>query len=228
MTLNCRFQSIREGTNILIRSVVFDVGETLLDDTREFNAWADWIGVPRHTFSAVLGAVTAAGRNNAETFQYFRPGFDVQRERQLREEAGVGEGIAEEDLYQDVRSALSSLRERGVWVGVVGNQTARAAELLRALDLPCDAIATSGEWGVAKPDSAFFDRVAEFAPGERDEILYVGDHRDNDVIPARVAGLRCALIRRGPWGYLWADDVAAQGEADWVISSLDELVELIA
>jgi len=27
-------------------SVVFDVGETLLDDSREFGAWADWLGVP--------------------------------------------------------------------------------------------------------------------------------------------------------------------------------------
>jgi hypothetical protein len=56
----------------MIRSVVFDVGETLLDDTREWAAWSDWLGVPRHTFSAVLGAVTAEGRNNAETFQYRR------------------------------------------------------------------------------------------------------------------------------------------------------------
>jgi len=66
-------------------SVVFDVGETLLDDSREFGAWADWIGVPRHTFSAVLGAVTAAGRDNAEAFQYFRPGFDLAAERERRE-----------------------------------------------------------------------------------------------------------------------------------------------
>lgn len=55
-----------------IRAVVFGIGETLLDDSREFGVRADWIGVPRHTFSAVLGAVTAEGRNNAETFQYFR------------------------------------------------------------------------------------------------------------------------------------------------------------
>ena len=59
----------------MIKSVVLDVGETLLDDTREFAAWADWIGVPRHTFSAVLGAVTAAGRDNVETFQFFRRDF---------------------------------------------------------------------------------------------------------------------------------------------------------
>lgn len=210
---------------MLIRSVVFDVGETLLDDTREFGAWADWIGVPRHTFSAVLGAVTAAGRNNAETFQYFRPSFNLDHERQLRELAGRGEDIQESDLYPDVRQALSSLRQRGLWVGIAGNQTVRAAELLRKLELPCDGIATSGEWGTAKPDVAFFDCVADFAPGERDEILYVGDHRDNDIMPARAAGFRTALIRRGPWGYLWADDPQVREAADMVVNSLDDLLD---
>lgn len=211
----------------MIRSVVFDVGETLLDDTAEFGRWADWIGVPRHTFSAVLGIVTAQGRNNVETFQYFRPGFDLVTERNRREAAGKGEHVAENDLYPDVRGALAELRRRGLWVGVAGNQTARTATLLRALELPADAVATSGEWGVAKPQPAFFDRVAQFAPGEREEILYVGDHRDHDVLPAYAAGMRTALIRRGPCGYLWAEDAAVATAADWVISSLDELPDLL-
>lgn len=209
-----------------IRSLVFDVGETLLDDTREFGAWADWIGIPRHTFSAVLGAVTADGRNNAETFQYFRPGFDLDHERALREAAGRGERIDDGDLYPDVRPTLDALRRQGMWVGIAGNQTARAADLLRELDLPCDCIATSGEWGVAKPDPAFFDQVVDFAVGDRHEILYVGDHRDNDAIPARAAGLKTALVRRGPWGYLWADENASQPHADWMIDSLDDLLKI--
>ncbi|NJC82831.1 HAD family hydrolase [Planosporangium mesophilum] len=212
----------------MIRSAVFDVGETLLDDTREFAAWADWIGVPRHTFSAVLGAVTAQGRNNAETFQYFRPGFDLIQERERREAAGLGEQIDAADLYPDVIPALTRLRAGGLWVGVAGNQTARAAALLRALNLPVDAVATSGEWGVVKPDAAFFDRVAEYAPGKRGEILYVGDHRDNDLIPAHAAGFRTALIRRGPWGYLWADEPRVQQTADWVVDSLTELADVLA
>lgn len=212
----------------MIRSVVFDVGETLLDDTREWARWADWIGVPRHTFSAVLGAVTAAGRNNAETFQYFRQGFDLTVERQRREEAGVGEQIDEQDLYPDVRTGLKALQDAGIWVGIAGNQTARAAELLRGLDLPADAIATSGEWGVAKPDPVFFAHVVHFAPGKPDEIVYVGDHRDQDVVPAHAAGLRAALVRRGPWGYLWGDDPIVRRDADWVINSLHQLPELLA
>lgn len=211
----------------MVTAVVFDVGETLLDDSREWGAWADWIGVRRHTFSTVLGAVTSSGRDNAETFQYFRPGFDVARERRLREDAGLGEQIQESDLYPDVRSSLHALRELGLWVGVAGNQTARAAQLLRELALPADYVATSGEWGVAKPARAFFDHVIAAAPAEASEIVYVGDHRDNDVVAAKAAGLRAALVRRGPWGHLWADDPLVQRDADWVIDSLDELPALL-
>ncbi len=210
-----------------IQAVVFDIGETLLDDTREFGAWADWLGVPRHTFSALLGAVTAEGRDNAETFQYFRPGFDLVVERQRREEAGVGEQYGEEDLYPDVRSALSALRGMGLWVGIAGNQSARAGGILRSLKLPADLIATSAEWGVAKPDMAFFARLIDVSPCAPHEILYVGDHRDNDLVPAKAAGVRTTFIRRGPWGYLWAGDPAVHKLADWRIDSLTELPALI-
>lgn len=211
-----------------ILSVVFDVGETLLNDTREYGAWADWIGVPRHTFSAVMGVVTAAGRNIEETFQYFRPGFDLAEERERREQAGMGEAYEDSDLYPDVRPALGKLREMGLWVGIAGNQTAKAGRILRSMDLPADLIATSDDWGVAKPGQAFFQRVIEVAPGSPESIVYVGDHRDNDVLPAKAAGLRVAHIRRGPWGHLWADHPHVVDRADWRITSLTDLPALLA
>ncbi|WP_447004696.1 HAD family hydrolase [Saccharothrix isguenensis] len=212
----------------MVSAVVLDVGETLLDDSREWGAWADWIGVSRHTFSTVLGAVTAAGRDNAETFQYFRPGFDVAHQRELRERSGVGERIESGDLYPDVRTGLAGLRQAGLWVGVAGNRTARGGELLRGLELPVDGIATSGEWGVAKPAPEFFERVVGMTPAAAaGDVLYVGDHRDNDVVAAKAAGLSTALIRRGPWGHLWADDPLVRRDADWVIDSLHDLPELL-
>jgi HAD superfamily hydrolase (TIGR01662 family) len=210
-----------------VRAVVLDIGETVLDDTREWNAWADWIGVSRHTFSTVLGAVTAGGRDNAETFRYFRPDFDVAAERRLREETGYGEQIDETDLYPDVRPSLAGLKRTGLWVALAGNQTAKAGDLLRKLDLPVDQVATSADWGVAKPDPGFFERVAEMAGVALNELLYVGDHRDNDIAAGHAAGLRTALIRRGPWGHLWADDPIVRANADWVIDSLTELPVLL-
>lgn len=210
-----------------VRAVVFDVGETIMSDTTFWGLWADWLQIPRHTLSGLVGAVTALGMDNAEALKLVKPGFDLIEERAKREATGHGEQITEADLYPDVRPALQALRERGLWVGIAGNQTERAGELLATLDLPADAIATSGAWGVAKPDQKFFAKVAEWAPAAPDEIVYCGDHRDNDIIPAKQFGMRTAHVRRGTLGYLQADDPALKKAADWRIDSLLELCDLV-
>jgi FMN phosphatase YigB (HAD superfamily) len=114
-----------------------------------------------------------------------------------------------------------------VRVIIAGNQTSRAAELLRDLDLPADLIVTSGEWGVAKPQPEFFQRVLEVAQAAPNATVYVGDHPANDVFPAKAAGLRVAHLRRGPWGHLWADDPEVVGAADWRLDSLTQLAEIV-
>ncbi len=64
---------------IRIRAVFLDVGETIIDETPYFEAWADWLGVPRHTFSAVVGGVIASGGDLLDAFQHFQPRFDLAR-----------------------------------------------------------------------------------------------------------------------------------------------------
>jgi HAD superfamily hydrolase (TIGR01549 family) len=211
----------------MIRTVVLDIGETITRDDRYWASWADWLDVPRHTLSALVGAVVAQDRDNADALRLARPGIDVAAEYRAREAAGRGERLDETDLYDDVRPALEELRRLGARVVVAGNQTPRAGELLRALDLPADVVVTSGEWGVAKPDPLFFHRVLEVAQAGPDETMYVGDHPANDLYPARAAGLRTAHLRRGPWGHLWADDPAVVAAADWRINSLAELAALL-
>lgn len=111
----------------MIGAVIFDVGECLVDETTEYGTWADWLGVPRHTFHAMFGAVIAQGRDHRETFQEFRPGFDLYEERGKRAQAGKPEHFGEADLYPDVRDALATLRADGLWLGIAGNQTVRPA-----------------------------------------------------------------------------------------------------
>jgi HAD superfamily hydrolase (TIGR01549 family) len=212
----------------VIRAVAFDVGETLVDESREYGAWADWLGVPRHTFSSVFGAVIAEGRDYRETFQHFRPGFDLNAERDRRAAAGQPETFGEGDLYPDARPAMEALQAMGVWVGVAGNQTSRAGGILRGLDLPADLIATSDDWGAAKPDAAFFNALLDAVPCDAGEIVYVGDRLDNDLRPARAAGMRTAFIRRGPWGYIWEHHPDMQAAADWRMTSLAELPAIAA
>ncbi|MFJ8049785.1 HAD family hydrolase [Streptomyces luteogriseus] len=211
----------------MIETIVLDVGETITRDDRYWASWADWLGVPRHTLSALVGAVVAQGHDNAEALRLARPGIDVAAEYHAREAAGRGEYLAEDDLYDDVRPALSALRQSGIRVIIAGNQTPRVGELLRDLDLPADLIVTSGEWGVAKPQVEFFQRVREVAHAAPRATLYVGDHPANDVMPAAAAGLRTAHLRRGPWGHLWADDPGVVETADWRIDSLMELTAIV-
>jgi FMN phosphatase YigB (HAD superfamily) len=208
--------------------MVFDVGETITGDDRYWGSWADWLGIPRHTLSALVGAVVAAGRDNADALRLARPGIDVGAEYRAREAAGRGEHLGEGDLYDDVRPSLAALRSAGVRVVIAGNRTACAGELLRGLDLPADVIVTSGDWGVAKPQPEVFERVLEVANAPADRTLYVGDHPANDVFPAKAAGLRVAHLRRGPWGHLWADDPEVVAAADWRIGGLAQLVTITA
>ncbi|MFJ3592151.1 HAD family hydrolase [Streptomyces sp. NPDC090231] len=212
----------------MIETIVLDVGETLIRDDRNWRSWADWLDVPPHTLSALVGAVVVQGRDNADALRLLRPRIDIAAEYAAREAAGRGETLDERDLYADVRPALAALRGRGIRVIVAGNQTARAGQLLRALDLPTDLVVMSAEWGVAKPAPEFFARVLEVSGAGPQSTLYVGDHPVNDVFPARAAGLLTAHIRRGPWGYWWADDPEVRAAADWSINSLTDLLDVVS
>jgi HAD superfamily hydrolase (TIGR01549 family) len=204
-----------------IRAVWFDVGEVLINETREYHAWADWLGIPRHTFSAMFGAVIARGEDYRDVFKYFRPDFDLETERQARIDAGLGEYLNGNDLYPDVRPCLQALKDAGYYVGIAGNQTTRAGRFLRELNLPCDTLATSDDWGVAKPDVAFFHKLISVSGHQPSEIAYVGDRLDNDLLPAKAAGLHTIHIKRGPWGYI----TYKLGSADLDLDSLGDLVD---
>jgi HAD superfamily hydrolase (TIGR01549 family) len=180
------------------RWVVFDVGETLVDETRVWSTWADVVGIPRLTFMAVLGAVIARGGGHQEVFRELGlPHWERHRDEL---EASYGP-IRDDDLYPDVRPALTAVRSAGYRLAIFGNQPAHRTGDFQALDLPVEVIAMSDEMGVAKPSPEYYARVLALI-GEPDpaSVAHVGDRVDNDVLPAAAAGLRSVWIRRGPWG----------------------------
>ncbi|MBX6385476.1 MAG: HAD family hydrolase [Microbispora sp.] len=213
----------------MIRALVFDVGETLIDETRIWSRWADRLGVPRLTFMGVLGGMAALDRTHRDAFELLRPGIDLDAEMaawRREDPEGLRENFDADDLYPDVRPALAALREAGYDLIIAGNQPPQAYDALVAMDLPVDGVHTSAGWGVEKPDPAFFAKVAAVSGREPGEILYVGDRLDNDVLPAARAGMRTALLRRGPWGYLHSERPEA-ARADLVAGSLTDLVRLV-
>ncbi len=189
-------------------AVVFDVGETLVDETRMLEREADACGVPRFTLMALVGAAIERGEPPRRVFEW----LGVPRP--------VVTPFTEDDFYPDALPCLRVLREQGLRVGAAGNMRAVHEEVVRP---HVDVVASSERWGVEKPAPEFFELVAAAIERPPGEIAYVGDRVDNDVLPAKRAGMVAVHIRRGPWGML--QDGSA---ADLVIDSLAELPGALA
>lgn len=132
-----------------VGAVVLDVGETPVDETHGWGTWADWFGVPRLTFFAVLGQVIARGEHHRRVFELLVPGIDLEVERAAKDEAGLSGRHRVEDLYPDALACLADLREAGLVVGVAGNQPAGADEALRSAGVAADFVCSSHGWGWA-------------------------------------------------------------------------------
>jgi HAD superfamily hydrolase (TIGR01549 family) len=205
------------------RWICLDVGETLIEETRNWGLWADELGVPRLTFFAALGNVIGRGGDYRDVFEIF--GATDWRDRHPRVEDRFG-GFQEVDLYPDARSSIAALREAGHRIAIVANQPAPRAAQLRAIGIEAEVMAMSDEMGVWKPDPAFFARaLALMGSPDPASVAYVGDRVDNDVLPAIGAGMRAVWLRRGPWGVI--GELPGETAPALVVDSLDELVERI-
>jgi HAD superfamily hydrolase (TIGR01549 family) len=210
-----------------IKVVFFDVGETLISEARLWSGWAAYIGVPEQTFRTTLEEVIAQGEHHRRVFERLRPGFDIEAARRDRAARGDADLFGTADLYPDAAPCLRALRERGYVVGVAGNQPEGAELALRTLGLEIDLIGSSGAWGVEKPSAAFFERLVSAANVSPPEIAYVGDRLDNDVLPARRAGMISVFLERGPWGRAHAKRPEARLSDLW-IKTLAELPEALS
>lgn len=209
----------------MTRMVCFDVGETLVDETRHWGEWADWMGVPRLTFFAVLGMVIAQGRHHRDVFQVLRPGFDHDAERAKRVAQGWRYRFEPTDFYPDALPCLHALQSRGLKIGLSGNQPKECEDALRDIGVTIDLIGSSEGWGVEKPSPTFFTRLAQEACLPPNEIAYVGDRVDNDVGPAADAGMKSIFLRRGPWAIAQENRPQA-AKAHAKIETLDDLPDI--
>lgn len=189
-----------------LKAVVFDVGETLIDETGMWERAADAAGVPRFTLMGVLGGLAARHEHHNDAWGILGV-------------AHPASSWSREDFYPDALPAIDALRSRGLRVAAVGNTPTATEDLLRA---HLEVLGSSERWGVAKPAAAFFERIVSATGLDANEIAYVGDRVDNDIRPAVEAGMVAVHIRRGPWGHLHEPPAEAVR-----VKSLEELPEAL-
>ena len=205
-----------------MKAVFFDLGFTLWNEERAWADWAAWLGVSAPEFFSALGSVIERGEHHHGVFELIRPGIDLRREHELRERTGRNDRLRIEDLYSDAIPCLRELRAAGYRTGIAGNHPREFADTLRESGAPLDFVGSSEEWGVEKPSPEFFARLVELSGCAAQDVAYVGDRVDNDVLPAKSAGLTSVLLRRGPWGIIQGRRPEA-AQADVRIESLTEL-----
>lgn len=201
-----------------IRAICFDVGETLIDETRFWNEVAQYAGVPGFTLAGTLGGLIERRENHRSIFGYLQI--------ESLDPNVIGYRIERADLYPDVVRTLKELRAEHYRIAIAGNQGEGVAEQIEALDLGAEVIGTAALWGVPKPEPAFFHRLCDELNLEPSQVVSVGDRLDNDVLPAMEVGMQAVHIRRGPWGTIQAG-WPESADVRWKIDRLGQLCDTL-
>jgi HAD superfamily hydrolase (TIGR01662 family) len=203
---------------VALRAVVFDVGETLVDEERWWRALCERALLQPHVVWAALGVTIARGEEHDALWGHLGLEKPDDWWRELV--------YSRDDLYPDALDCLERVRGLGLRVGIVGNQTEAMEAWAREAALPADVIASSASLGARKPDPVFFEKVVALVKCRAADVAYVGDRVDNDVLPAAAAGLAAVHVRRGPWGRLQPTPPEARLGLDDLASLPDALASL--
>ncbi|MBV8600409.1 MAG: HAD family hydrolase [Candidatus Eremiobacteraeota bacterium] len=205
-----------------LRAVIFDLDDTLHDDTRAYRAAtrevAEEIAAERG-----VDAATILGTYVERTQEYWRqlsvehltvPIADSRldlwaaalaaagvEDAATAREAARRYGEYRKKHYSPFPGALellATLRERGKKLGLITNGFAEThyekLELL-GLERAFDAVLCADEVGMVKPDPRIFLRACELLGAQPSEAAMVGDRFHRDIVGARDAGLFTVYIK---------------------------------
>ena len=141
--------------------------------------------------------------------QVSRDGFDVFFDARQQVE-----------FFDDVLPCLENL-QRQFRLGVISNGNASVEHV--GLGHLIEHAVSASDMQVAKPDSRIFEALGDRFETPLDQILYVGDHPEYDVVGPRAAGLQAVWINRD--NRTWPDEWP---EPDHQVTDLHQLSALFS
>lgn len=197
-----------------IKWVFFDIGSTLVDESRcyedRFRRVAETAGVSYEYVKE--RAREFYGQNKKGDAEVIRL-FGVPKPRWKTEA---------EFPYPEAAACLKALHGK-YRLGIIANQSPGSEARLEAYGLRqhLDLVIASAEEGVEKPDPRIFQIALERAGCAPEEAMMVGDRIDNDIAPAKRAGMKTAWILQGGGRY-WRVGGGAE-QPDLTVDSLTAL-----
>ena len=174
-----------------IKWMFFDVGSTLVDETEAYNhRIQEAIAGTDITYAQFQEKRLEFAKQNLKSDIEALKFFGLDKPAWHRED---------EVPYPEAEEILKYLKNLGYKLGVIANQSFGTAERLNQWTLLqyIDVVAASAELGVAKPDSAIFQKAFEIAGCTAEEAVMIGDRLDNDIVPAKNLGMRTVWVKQG-------------------------------
>ena len=226
---------------VKIRTIFFDIDDTLYDSTTQANLARE------NTIKAMIEAglqideeegfrrlnkiVEKFGSNYGYHLDELLKEFNYERNPRIIA-AGVvayhSTKIAYLVPFPDTVPTLLKLRDLGYKLGVITDGIAvKQWEKLIRLGLQhfFDVVVISEEIDKKKPDSQVFKIAAEKIGCRPEEAMMVGDRIDKDILGANRAGMITIQIMKGKYGGQIPRN--PDEEPDYVISSLKEILEIL-
>ena len=162
-----------------IRWIFFDVGTTLVDETKAYN----------HRIKDAIAGTDISFEQFQEKRRFFaeqnlRGDLEAITYFGLRKTPWHKE---DEIPYPDAIEVLQYLVANGYKIGIIANQSPGTAERLKSWGLLqyIDVVAASAELGCSKPDMDIFYKALVMAGCRAQEAAMIGDRLDNDIFPAK-------------------------------------------
>ncbi len=135
-------------------------------------------------------------------------------------------GPYSDELRSGIRELLSELAAR-IPMGIVANQGRGLEERLERIGIRhCfQTINGSDDVHLWKPDTRLFERALSSLGVHPEKAVMIGDRQDNDIVPAKMMGMRAILFKTGTHKNQrtrYPDE-----KPDWIVHSVEELRRLL-
>jgi FMN phosphatase YigB (HAD superfamily) len=130
-------------------------------------------------------------------------------------------------VFFDAKNALKGLKARGFQMSLVSNLWSFPVDCLFAEDnlgkyFPAEWRIYSFEEGVSKPDPEIYRRAYMRCRTSPENCLMIGDHLENDILPALAVGMKACLVDRNR-----KYDLTQIPDGVLVVKSMEELLSLL-
>jgi putative hydrolase of the HAD superfamily len=216
----------------LIKAVLFDLDETLLDRDATVQIYLrgqhrcfHLEHVPFEIYWERFRELDEHGyAEKQKVFQALTAEFDLPASAEELVTDFYRNAWNDCKTFADAVRVLRELRARGYRLGIITNgsiQSQRSKLRASGLNALVDAMLISEEERIRKPDPQIFIRAAERLGVGAQECAFVGDNPRSDVAGARGAGMKTVWVKRH---FPWPDDQAI--EPDHTVSALTELLDI--